>query len=309
MAEISIVTPSLNRADLLPRLWSSLRNEKANFQWIVVDDGSTDATPQVVTDFKDPRISFQKLKKNMGVNFARNAGVELAKGNYIIFLDSDDELVAGALEDAVKKINKADERIGVFCYACVMAETGKQTSKLIDGKLLKEKEIVCDDALRGGDNAYIYRKEIFKYFKLPENLRGCEHVFVYAISKKWDFFVIDKPMTLVHRQADNLSGASSLIKRSKDIAKSYELILKGHESILEKSPSKKVDFYRKSIYRYGVCGAKKDVIRVAYAALRVGSPVEKIKTLAMTIFSLMPVAAFEFWRINKINKKLEGKNL
>lgn len=103
MAEISIVTPSLNRADLLPRLWSSLRNEKANFQWIVVDDGSTDATPQVVTDFKDPRISFQKLKKNMGVNFARNAGVELAKGNYIIFLDSDDELVAGALEDAVKK--------------------------------------------------------------------------------------------------------------------------------------------------------------------------------------------------------------
>lgn len=309
MPDISIVTTSLDRAHLLGRLWKSICNQKADFQWVIVDDGSTDSTSQVVSNFNDHRIGFKKLHRNMGVNFARNAGVDIAEGKYLIFLDSDDELVPGALESAMKEIKSANKKIGVFCYACVMAETGKQTSKLIDGRILKEKEVVCENALRGGDNAYIYRKEIFNCFKLPESLKGCEHVFVYSVSKKWDFLVINKPMTLVHRQSDNLSSASSLVKRSKDIAKSYEVILQEHKSILATYPKEKAKFYRKGIYRYGVAGAKKDVIRLTGNAISSGPIKERVKTLVMGFFSLMPVAKFEFWRINKINKKLEGKSL
>lgn len=307
MSDISIVTPSFNRADLLPRLWQSLRNQKIDFQWVIVDDGSTDETQRVVNEFKDSRILFKKLKKNMGVNRARNEGVKIAKGNYIIFVDSDDELVENALSEALEDINTVNKKVGVICYACVMAETRQQTSNLVHGQILEEREIVCDDALRGGDNAYIYKKEVFNHHNLPENLKGCEHVFVYAVSKDWQFLVINKPMTLVHRQLDNLSSALSLINRSKDIAKSYEIILHQHEDLLKVSPNKKANFYRKSIYRYGVAGAKRDVIRLAGSAIKIGSVKERIKTLAMVVFSLMPIAGFEFRRVNKINKKLEGK--
>jgi glycosyltransferase involved in cell wall biosynthesis len=307
MPEISIVTPSWNRAQLLKRLWKSLASQNIDFQWVIVDDGSKDDTEHIIESFKDKRITFEKLSKNMGVNFARNAGVALAKSKYVVFLDSDDELVPNTLLSAVEKIKSTSSEVGVVCFACVMAETGEQTSKLIDGAIFGEKEIVCEHALRGGDNAYIYKKEIFDHFLLPNDLKGCEHVFVYSISKKWKFLVVDAPLTLVHRQLDNLSDASSLVARSKDIAVSYEMILAGHRDILNSVPSAKASMYRKGIYRYGVAGKKLEVLRLAKAGLK-NSPIkEKIKTCGLAAVALLPLTAFEFWRISRVNKRLEGR--
>lgn len=118
MVDVSVVTPTYNRAHLLPRVWSSLRDQRPAFEWIVVDDGSTDNTLDVIKNLADPRIIYHRLPCNRGVNAARNAGAKLAKGRYVIFLDSDDELYPGSMERMVSIMDAADPTIGVGC-SCV----------------------------------------------------------------------------------------------------------------------------------------------------------------------------------------------
>lgn len=86
----SIVIPTYNRANLIQRAIDSvLAQEFSDFEVIVLDDGSTDNTEEVVRGISDKRLTYFK-KNNAERGAARNAGIQLAKGNYITFLDSDD---------------------------------------------------------------------------------------------------------------------------------------------------------------------------------------------------------------------------
>jgi glycosyltransferase involved in cell wall biosynthesis len=109
---VSVVTPTFNRAAVLPRLWRSLCRQPVPFEWIVVDDASTDSTPSVVQSIGDPRIVVAGLDRNRGQNAARNAGVCLSRGAFIVFVDSDDEFAPGALQEAVQAIQNAPAVVG-----------------------------------------------------------------------------------------------------------------------------------------------------------------------------------------------------
>ena len=88
----SVITPTFNRANLLPRCIESLQAQRfGEFELIIVDDGSTDSTTEVVNDFRqgDARIRYFS-QQNQGANAARNLGCREAKGEYFLFLDSDD---------------------------------------------------------------------------------------------------------------------------------------------------------------------------------------------------------------------------
>ena len=87
----SIVLPTYNREAYIERAIESVLNQScAAWELIVVDDGSTDATRQVVTAYDDARIRYQ-FQRNRGNSRARNHGIQLARGLYICFLDSDDQ--------------------------------------------------------------------------------------------------------------------------------------------------------------------------------------------------------------------------
>ena len=90
---ISFVIPTFNRASILPRAIDSLLHQtSSNWQLIVVDDGSSDHTADVMEFFQeDERITLIQ-QEHQGVSVARNSGAEMAAGDYIIFLDSDDSL-------------------------------------------------------------------------------------------------------------------------------------------------------------------------------------------------------------------------
>jgi glycosyltransferase involved in cell wall biosynthesis len=89
---ISIVLPTYNRREHLPRAISSvLRQTFADFELIVVDDGSTDGTSGFVKEFGDARIVCISLPQNRGQAAARNAGIRAARATLIAFQDSDDE--------------------------------------------------------------------------------------------------------------------------------------------------------------------------------------------------------------------------
>jgi glycosyltransferase involved in cell wall biosynthesis len=304
MTDISVVTPAYNRAALLPRVWQSMREQDAHLQWVVADDGSADDTTAIVAGFNDPRIRYVRLPVNRGVNAARNAGAKAACGRYVVFLDSDDELYPGILPRMLEVMEAADESIGVCAFACVMAATGQKISRLAHGGVLDERQVVCGGSLQqGGDAILVYRREVFDHFQLPEEFRGCEQVFVYQLSQRYRYLLIDEPGSIVHRQGDNLSGVEGVITRSRDIAVSYERILKNHARILAHEATARSNFLRKAMYRYGVAGLRRDAWRVYRQLIaQTVRPTHWFSASVLFLLSVTTPRQFERWRFSRAQR-------
>ena len=112
---ISVIIPTYNRADRLIRSVESVRKQSIkDLEIIIVDDGSTDTTKNVVKSINDKRIKYYRHKTNRGACAARNTGIMYAKGEYIAFQDSDDVWHENKIEVELKALlnNNADI---VFC--------------------------------------------------------------------------------------------------------------------------------------------------------------------------------------------------
>jgi glycosyltransferase involved in cell wall biosynthesis len=115
---VSVIIPTYNRAHLIGRSINSVLNQTyQDFELIIVDDGSSDNTEEIIRAFNDPRILFLKHPENRGVSAARNTGIKEARGSYIAFQDSDDEWLPEKLEKqmAVFKQDKKGDLGLVLC--------------------------------------------------------------------------------------------------------------------------------------------------------------------------------------------------
>jgi len=102
---VSVVMPTYNRADLLPRtIPSILSQDFGDFELLIVDDGSTDNTADVIRKIqeRDPRLRYFKLPENQGIGFAREAGRQHVSSKYIALADSDDLWLPGKLKAQVE---------------------------------------------------------------------------------------------------------------------------------------------------------------------------------------------------------------
>lgn len=108
---LSIFTPTYNRAHLLEKLFLSLQEQDSRFEWIVIDDGSTDNTEEVIQEFikrADFPITYIK-KENGGKHTAHNRALEFAKGDLFMGVDSDDWLANDAVKKALRFSHKLIE--------------------------------------------------------------------------------------------------------------------------------------------------------------------------------------------------------
>lgn len=109
---VSVIIPTYNRARLIGEAIQSVLDQTfTDLELIVVDDGSTDNTESVVTEFKDPRVRYIH-QENMGISAARNAGIHNTQGRYVAFLDSDDLWLPRLLESQVPVLD-GDPHFGV----------------------------------------------------------------------------------------------------------------------------------------------------------------------------------------------------
>lgn len=112
---VSVIIPTYNRATLLRRaVDSALSQTMSELEVLVVDDGSSDDTAGVIGSYGDARLRYLRQASNMGVSAARNRGMREARGEFIAFLDSDDEWLPHKLELQVERLRQSPSDVGLL---------------------------------------------------------------------------------------------------------------------------------------------------------------------------------------------------
>ncbi len=140
---VSVIMPLYNRAGTVKAAIDSVLSQTfADFEVVVVDDASTDGGPELVGNLADERIRLIRLPHNRGGNAARNAGIRLARGRILSFLDSDDEFLPHKLE-VIVGILKSGEVEGVIdSYRKLYPTQGNRTKECINPNLEDEDAIL-----------------------------------------------------------------------------------------------------------------------------------------------------------------------
>lgn len=128
--KISIIVPVYNVENYVSRCIDSLLagiGNKKNIELIIVDDGSTDGSGNIVDKYKDNSMINVMHKKNGGLSDARNYGLNKANGDYIIFVDSDDEIDPSNFEKVYDSINKSNSDV-ILWDSKIIDEFGKNIS-------------------------------------------------------------------------------------------------------------------------------------------------------------------------------------
>jgi GalNAc5-diNAcBac-PP-undecaprenol beta-1,3-glucosyltransferase len=232
--KFSIVVLTYNRSDLLPRaINSALSQDYNNFEILVINDSSTDNTVEVLAEYSEKIKAFHH-SENKGVNGARNTGLDNASGDYLIFLDDDDELLPSALKTFSEAINGLDaenrEKIAVIKAHSLNAESSKTTGRMGFSRAVLYYEDIVSGSSISGDFSSCINLELVRGTNFPEYVRGCEDIFWWNIAKKYPFLYINKPVKRMYYQIDGLSH--SMFSNADSWAIGYAVMLSDHEQIL-----------------------------------------------------------------------------
>ena len=167
---VSVVMPAYNAEKYIEESITSVINQTyTNWELIVIDDGSKDNTAEIVKQFaeKDKRITLYLNEKNMGVAKTRNRGFDMAKGEYIALLDSDDIWLPEKLEKQLKLAEETDAEI-IYCSYELISETGEKTGKdFIVSPCTDFCEMLTKCMFSCSTN--IFKSEIFKNYRFSNN--------------------------------------------------------------------------------------------------------------------------------------------
>jgi len=141
---VSVVVPTYNRAGLLRRaIESVLVQTFTDYELIVVDDGSTDDTEEILRGFSDRRMRVVRSDVNQGAPQARNMGIEAARGEWVAFLDSDDEWLPQRLEvqmDLLARQSPGQAAVG-YClcqvHECLTGKVSQPQETLAEGDVFE----------------------------------------------------------------------------------------------------------------------------------------------------------------------------
>lgn len=214
---ITILTPTYNRASLLPRLFDSLlRQTNKDFEWIVVDDGSTDDTREVVANLKEKCGGAFPMryvyKANGGKHMAINIGAERARGELLFIADSDDLLIDDALETVANSWHDiSDDK----SFAGIVGLDITMDTREVIGSGLPQEHIDCnaiDIRYRHhvtGDMKEVFRTEVLREFPFPEfaGERFCpEQLVWFRMARRYRLRYINKPIYIADYQPDGITA-------------------------------------------------------------------------------------------------------
>ncbi len=246
---VTILTPTYNRAHTLPRVFNSLQKQTfKNFEWLVIDDGSTDDTFLLIEQFKKHadftiRYYYQENKHKFLTFFK---GIDLAQGKYFSPLDSDDALPKNSMKMLVDTWENISDKDNIVFVSTLCED---QFGNIVGDKFPKSPLICTIFDMRykyqiKGDKWGMGKTGIYKKLKLNfENLSGKgfipEGVFQFQFDKLGFHYCVNKVSRIYYRdENDNQSLANQFYddKNAFGLAENYKAFLNTYSSKLWTHP-------------------------------------------------------------------------
>jgi glycosyltransferase involved in cell wall biosynthesis len=236
MAKVSVILPTYNRAEILPRSINSvIKQTYSDLELVVVDDASTDDTESVVKSFEDERIKYIKQDENKGANVARNTGISQSTGEYIAFQDSDDVWLPHKIQKQVDKFRQSKEGTGLVSTGVCRVWPDYQTDYLPGSQwnnqhftrsLLQNNFIPMQAAM-------IRRECVHSVGDLDNELPRLQDWEMWIrLSKEYNFKLVDEALVMKHMDVDELSYS----RQDADHPRALELIIKKHKDVFSNYP-------------------------------------------------------------------------
>jgi glycosyltransferase involved in cell wall biosynthesis len=287
---VSVIIPTYNRAHLVGRAIKSVLSQTyQDFEVIVVDDGSSDNTEDVIKSIGDARLLYVRHEKNVGSNAARNTGIRLARGKYIAFQDSDDEWHRDKLQQEVPILEnnldvgvvysgfwriKGDDRI-YFPFPSRRPRNGHINESLLYGNFISTQVLMRADVLR--------KTEGFDE-KIPR-LQDWE--LMLRLSKVCRFRFIDAPLFTAYYTNDSLSADNSKLIHA------LELIMEKYREDFDKHPkAKAVQYFAMGKY-FCADGHTKNARKYSLLALKTSARLKYF--LAFILLSILGAKGFSLF--------------
>jgi glycosyltransferase involved in cell wall biosynthesis len=229
MASVSVILPTYNRAQLLKiSIKSVLSQTYGDFELILIDDCSTDATSRVLDSITDSRVRVIKNTTNKGIAAVRNIGVMNSRGEYIAFLDDDDEWLPDKLEKQVHIIEKCPPVLGcVYTGILIIMDGGNNTSQT---KIPHFRENILNDLLFNNfitTSTMLIKKECFEKTGLfDESIPyGEDYDMWIRIAEIFEFEIISEPLVKYRIHSNSISANHGAI------IKGLETLMSKHEKL------------------------------------------------------------------------------
>jgi len=261
---VSVVIPCYNRAAVLEKaVRSVLEQSYTALELILVDDGSTDQTRQVVEGIKDSRLRYVD-QQNAGACAARNHGAALAKGKYIAFHDSDDIWHPDKLEKQMRVMEEKHPDIVV----CKMKRFDADGSTVLYPKRIGEGFVSAKDDLFGiGTQTILARREVLEaeqFFSEMPRYQDLE--WIYRVLHRFTIYCMEEPMVDYYIGADSISRGTDkmyeafvlLQKRCPDLRTTFPALslhitrdlLAGWKEMRQKQPAESGKYLKLARYYF-----------------------------------------------------------
>ena len=210
---ITVFTPTYNRAHLLHSCYESLlRQSNQQFKWLIIDDGSTDNTQEVIEKWSsEQQIEIEYIyKENGGLHTGYNTAIEHMDTELSICIDSDDWLPDDAIELilSIWDKNKSDDLAGIIGLDYTV--DGKIIGDMLtDGEKIEPIKLLASKN-NCGDKKYVVKTSLYKevapmpVFKGEKNFNP--HYMILKLSAKYKFLSINRPLCIVDYQNDGMSA-------------------------------------------------------------------------------------------------------
>lgn len=208
MPAISVIIPAYNaEATIAETIGSVQKQTFTDLEIIVINDGSTDRTLEVLQKIPDPRLKVFSYK-NSGVSVSRNRGISQATGEYIAFLDSDDLWTPDKLESQLTALQYNPKAGVAYSWTYFMFEDEKlsfvENSHCFEGNVYPG--LLLTNFLHNGSNPLIRKEAVESVGLFDPAIKSVEDWDYYIrLAKKWDFVLVPKPQILYRQHLSSIS--------------------------------------------------------------------------------------------------------
>lgn len=206
---VSIITPTYNCASFIGEtIKSVLQQTYVNWEMIIVDDCSQDNTKEIVEAFEEERICYYCLEKNSGAAVARTRAMELANGEYMAFLDSDDIWMPNKLEKQIAFMRENDVAFSCTSYEQI-DESGKSLGKIIKAIAKTNYDRLLLDC-PVGNSSVMYSVQKMGKFQVPDIRKRNDDALWLQMLKKEDYIIGIPDVLMKYRIRANSISSNKL---------------------------------------------------------------------------------------------------